>query len=757
MFTKLKLITLSLCLFTVQALAADKATEDKIKKLIASMSIEEKVGQMTQLDVREVSVTGPEGVAVVKAEKLKKIIHKYKAGSILNAAGQPMNIEQWGSLISAIQDEALSTEHQIPILYGIDSIHGVTYTAGSTLFPHNIGLAASLDLELSNQIAKVTAMETRASGIRWNFDPVLDIGRQPLWSRFEETFGEDPYIVEQMAVGMVKAYEQDGLDKPTAVASTMKHFVGYSAPDNGKDRTPATISDKDLWEYYLPQFQAAVDAGSSTIMINSASINGVPVHASKHLLQDVLRDKMGFKGLIVTDWEDIIRLHTRHRIAATPREAVKIAIDAGIDMSMVPNEMSFFEHLTDLVKSGEISEQRINESVAIILRLKFELGLFDNPYPEQEAIANFGKKQYQDLALESARATMTLLKNETLSKASASILPLTKNDKVLIAGPGANNLGPLHGSWSYSWQGSNEERYPESTLTLVEAFQAEVGADNVTSFAFTGYDNLANYDTDGLAKAAENVDYIVLALGEGAYAESPGALDDLTLDKNQIELAKAAALTGKPVILVLLQGRPRIVKEIEPAMKAILLAYRPGSKGAEAIVDTLYGKHNPSGVLPFSYPQFTGDHSTYDRNFLTNVQQLNVSGVSFNGHKPQWKFGFGLSYSNFTYSKLSLNKSTYSADDKISVSVQIKNTGDKAGEHAVQLFLSDLYASESPDFKRLKRFSKVKLKPGQSKTVKFELTTKDLSFVNSALERVVEDGEFKIAVGDLTKNFNYKK
>ncbi|WP_068545619.1 glycoside hydrolase family 3 N-terminal domain-containing protein [Thalassotalea crassostreae] len=754
MYYKLKTFSVGLILLAFQA-NANTDVDKRIQKLLNSMTIEEKVGQMTQLDVRQVTNTSPEGFAVLDKEKLSTIIHKYKTGSILNAAGKPMSISQWHTLISGIQDEALTTSNKIPVLYGIDAIHGVTYTTGSTLFPHNIGIAASMNNQLGEDIARATAMETRASGIRWNFDPVLDLARQPLWSRFEETFGEDPYVTQEMGVGMIKAYEEGGLDKPTAVASTMKHFVGYSAPTNGKDRTPAIISDKDLWEYYLPQFEAAIEAGSSTIMINSASINGVPVHASKHLLDTVLRKKLGFEGLVLTDWEDIIRLHTRHKVAKTPREAVKIAINAGIDMSMVPNEMSFFEHLTDLVKSGEISEQRIDKSVAIILRLKFRLGLFENPYPEKEAIKNFAKPEFKQLALEAARDSMTLLKNESLVKNGAATLPLSIDSKVLVAGPGAHNLGPLHGSWSYSWQGSNEERYPESTKTLIEAFADRVGADNLSTFAFEGYNNLANYDVDGLAKAAQSVDYIILALGERSYAESPGALDDLTLDKNQIKLAQAAILTGKPVILVLIEGRPRIIREIEPGMKAILNAYRPGSEGAQAIVETLYGDNNPAGVLPFSYPQFTGDYSPYDRNFLTDVQQLQVTGESYNGYKPQWPFGHGLSYSTFEYSDLTLSDDNVAIDDDLLVSVNIKNTSKVAGEHVVQLYVSDLYASESPAVKRLKRYQRISLKPGESKKVSFTLDTDDLRFVNSSLERVVEAGDFEVMLGTLKKKFTF--
>ncbi len=732
--------------------SADMKVNMEIQALIDSMSIEEKVGQMTQLDIRLVTRKNKDGSIEIDDKKLKKIIHTYKVGSILNAAGYPLTINQWHTIIGRIQEEALKAETPIPVIYGIDAIHGTTYTAGSTLFPHNIGVAASRNVEMAGTVASITASEVRASGIRWNFDPVLDIGREPLWSRFEETFGEDPYITKEMGVAMVKGYERDGLDKPTAVASTMKHFVGYSAPDNGKDRTPAYIPDKILWEYYLPQFKAAVEAGASTIMINSGSVNGIPLHADKYLLEDVLRKQFGFKGLIVTDWEDIIRLHTRHKVAETPRDAVKLAIESGIDMSMVPSNLSFFEHLTDLVKAGEISEQRLDQSVRIILKLKYRLGLFDNAFPESAAVANFAKPSYQKTALEAALESITLLKNDD------QVLPLPKTAKVLIAGPAANNLAPLHGSWSYSWQGDQEERYPETTQTVLEALQDKITKSSVRSLAFEGFDNPKNYDAKGLKKATKNVDYIVLVLGENAYAESPGGIDDLTLAQNQIDLAKAAIATKTPVIMVLAEGRPRIVREIEPGIKAIVQAYRPGSQGAKAIVDVLFGDYNPSGVLPFSYPQFTGDIMPYDHEFLAEVQEIgvgngNVGVGGSGGYKPQWSFGHGLSYTTFEVSNLKVNKKAYTTTDTIDVSVTVANTGKREGGYAVDLYVSDLYASESPAVKRLKRFKKVFLDAGQQTTIEFSLTQDDLAFVNRQLDRVVEPGEFRILVGNQSVDF----
>jgi len=742
-------------LFPTQSVAVSSdAIEKQISQLLASMTIEQKVGQMTQVNLGVIIDKSVKKHVHFDPEKLNMALHKYQVGSILNSTSRALSVEEWHEVIKTIQDEALKNDLSIPVLYGIDAIHGVTYTKDSTLFPHNIGMAASRNPELVKKAAKITAMEARASGLRWNFDPVLDNGRNPIWPRFPETFGEDSYLVTSMGVAAINGYEEDGLDSITAVASCMKHYVGYSDPQNGKDRTPAYIPDVVLWEQHLPPFKAAVEAGAATIMINSASINGMPVHANKYLLTDVLRDQFGFEGLIVTDWEDVIRLHTRHRIAESPREAVRMAVEAGIDMSMVPHDFSFADHLLDLVKSGEVNEARIDRSVAIILRLKMELGLFDNPYAEPGAAKNFGQPAYRQLALDAALESMTLLKNQD------DILPLRKTAKVLLAGPAAHNLGPLHGSWSYSWQGDVEANYPKTTQTIFAAFTEKLGAENVETMAaepaVKGFGSPGNYDIEALTERAANVDYIVLALGERAYAESPGALDDLNLPDNQKALARAAAATGKPVIFILTQGRPRIIRDIEPLAKGILLAYQPGSQGAQAITDVIFGDYNPAGVLPFSYPQYTGDILPYDHGVLAEIQQLKPSVITYNGYKPQWPFGFGLSYTTFEYSDLQLSKSMVGENDQLEVSVLVKNTGDRAGHHAIDLYVSDLYASLSPAVRKLRRFTKVHLEAGSSKTIKFALNREDLEFVNADLQRVVEPGEFTVSIGDLSETFRFQ-
>lgn len=719
----------------------------KVLDLMSKMSVEQKVGQMTQITLSKFHEDGQ-----LKLELLREAIIDKNVGSILNTNGSPLTVEEWHKLLTAIQDIATKeTELKIPILYGIDAIHGTSYTKGSTLFPHNIGMAAARNAKLVSQAAKVTANEVRASGIRWNFDPTLGIGRQPLWSRFEETFGEDVYLTSTLGGSAIKAYEEDGLKNITAVASCMKHFIGYSTPQSGKDRTPAYIPDIQLREYYLPPFEAAVANGTSTVMVNSGEVNGVPVHASKYYLQDILRGELGFEGLAVSDWEDIIRLHIRHQVAATPKEAVKIAVNAGIDMSMVPTDYSFYDYLVELVNEGEVSMARIDEAVYRILKLKFDLGLFDNAYPEAEALANFGKAEYADIALNAALESITLLKNED------NVLPLSKSAKVLLTGPGANNIGALHGSWSYTWQGDAESAYNEGTLTLKDAMIGKIGAGNVITNAVADYNDATNTSTTFMKNNAAKADVIVLAIGEKAYAESPGGIDDLTLDENQLQLVEAAVATGKPVVLLLAQGRPRVISSVEPGVKGVLNLYRPASQGAKATIEILFGDYNPNGRLPFTYPKNTGDIVLYDRKHSENYKESEPDTYGLGGFSPQWAFGDGLSYTTFSYSDLKLDKTTLPADGTINVSVTVSNTGSRDGKVAVELYVTDLYASVTPGEKRLKKFKKVEIQSGSATQVDFQLAVADLSFINQNSERVTEEGEFTLMIGDQQENFFYKK
>ncbi|HEX5150838.1 MAG TPA: glycoside hydrolase family 3 N-terminal domain-containing protein [Parafilimonas sp.] len=736
---------------TITALLAAKfsfAQTDlqKMDALLKKMTLEEKVGQMTQVTLGVVC-TQQDGV--LDMDKLKHAIVDYKVGSILNVTGHALTVDQWHTVITQIQDETKNTRLKIPVIYGLDGIHGQTYTLDATLFPQSIALAATRNTALAVRAAKITAMELRASGVRWNFAPVLDCGRQQLWSRFPETYGEDVYIGKTMGAAVVKAYEEDGLKNPTAVASCMKHYLGYSASRTGKDRTPIYMPEIEMREYYLPQFQAAVKAGSSTIMINSGEINGVPVHASKYLLMDVLRKELGFEGVIVTDWEDIKRLHDRHFVASTPEKAVAMAINAGIDMSMVPTDFSFYDLLLEAVKKGDVPMSRIDDAVRRILLLKAKLGLFDNPYPETAATANFGKPEYQQAALDAAHEAMTLLKNQN------NILPLQKNKKILVAGPSAQSITALNGCWSYVWQGNQEQFYPADSKTIFQTIADKAGAANTTTTSVKGFDNAANYDTAALRSAAANVDAIVLCLGEDAYAESPGNTRELALPDNQLALAKVAASTGKPVILVLTEGRPRFITSIEPGMKGILLAYWSGRKTAEAVADVLFGDYNPDGILPFSYERSMGEMVLYDRKPTEDIREVfndNISG----GYDPLYPFGFGLSYTTFEYSDLNLSTDALTGNNKLTVTITVKNTGGRDGKHAVELYTHQHYASITPFAKRLRAFQKIGLKAGESKAVTFTLDKNDLAFVNADLKTVTEAGDFDVMIGDKKATFSYR-
>jgi beta-glucosidase len=553
-----------------------------------------------------------------------------------------------------------------------------------------------------------------------------------------------------LGTAAIVAYEEDGLKKSTAVASCMKHYLAYSAPRTGKDRTPSYIPEIELREYYLPQFRAAVKAGSSTLMVNSGEINGVPVHADKYLLTDVLRKELGFKGVIVTDWEDIKRLHDRHFVASTPRQAVVMAINAGIDMSMVPGDFSFYDLLIEAVKKGEVPIARVNDAVTRILTLKMKLGMFDNPYPEKDAVNDFGRPEYQTLALQAAQEAMTLLKNEN------NILPLAKNSKILVAGPSAQSISALNGCWSYTWQGNQDQWYPADSKTILQAITDKVGAGNVITTTAKGFNDPANYDAEKLKAAAADAAIIVLCIGENAYAESPGNTRDLALPDDQMNLARAAIATGKPVLLVLTEGRPRFITTLVPQVKGILMAYWSGKKTAEAIADVLFGDYNPSGILPFSYPRTMGEVVLYDRKPTEDIREIFNENVTANGYDPLFAFGYGLSYTTFEYSNLKLNNTVLKGNEKLAVSITVKNTGNRDGKHTIELYTHDIYASITPSMKRLRAFKKITLKAGESQVVNFTLDKNDLAFVNAQLKTVTEPGEFEVMIGSQKTKFTYQ-
>ncbi|WP_223808723.1 glycoside hydrolase family 3 N-terminal domain-containing protein [Rufibacter hautae] len=719
---------------------ATQARDQQIEDLLSRMTVEEKVGQMTQLTI-DLILKDTEA-ATVDTAKLRQVLVNHHIGSILNVKGRAYTIDEWHTVLNAIHDVTDKTRLKIPVIYGIDAIHGNNYLAGTTLYPHNIGMAATRNPELVNRLAQITALETRAAGIPWNFDPVLDVGRQPLWPRFEETFGEDVFVVKTMGAAAIRGYEQNGKGPDFTVAACMKHFLGYSYPSTGKDRTPSYIPEQMLREVFLPPFKAAVEAGASTVMINSGEINGVPVHGSKYYLTQILRNELGFEGVAVSDWEDVIRLHTRHKVAATPKEAVRMAVEAGLDMSMVPTDYSFYDHLVALVKEGTISEDRINTSVRRILALKKKLGLFEQVRPKAALKTTIHKAEFDQVSLQSALESITLLKNNN------QVLPLKKTSKIVVAGPTANTLAALHGSWSYIWQGTDETQYPTKAKTLVQGLVAEIGKNNVISRSVADFANAANYNVAQLKRDAAQAQAIVLCLGEKAYAESPGVIDDLDLEENQLALVRAAKETGKPVIIVLLEGRPRVLSSVEPLADAIVMAYRPATFGAAAISDVLFGDYNPDGVLPFTYPRFSGDVLTYDHKGTEIIREDIPNAAGNRGFNPQWPFGHGLSYTTFAFSDLRVDKTTFGNNDNLKVTVKVRNTGSKAGKKAVELYSHDQYASITPAARRLRAFSKVSLQPGEEKEVSFTISAKDLAFVNEAGKWVTEPGAFDLMVGD---------
>lgn len=732
-----------------------------VENLISQMTLEEKAGQMAQITLDVITKGENEFVSdepvELDMELVRWAVAEYGVGSVLNTANNRARTrEVWHTLISQIQDVALNeTRLGIPVLYGIDAIHGTTYTAGATFFPQQIGQAATFNPSLVRRAGEITAYETRASSIPWTFSPVLDMGRDPRYPRMWETFGEDVYLASVMGVEMVKGYEGEDNDisNPEHVASCLKHFLGYSVPLSGKDRTPAHIPEIELRERHVPPFQAAIDAGAHTIMVNSGIINGVPVHASHDILTKLLKQEMGFTGLLVTDWADIDNLHKRDRIAATPKEAVKISINAGIDMAMIPYHLNFVDHLVELVNEGEVSMSRIDDAVRRILNTKYKLGLFETPVTHYNDYPLFGSEEFQKDAYQTAAESITLLKNND------NTLPLDKNVKVLVAGPNANSMRSLNGGWSYSWQGEKVEEFAAEYSTILEAISEKVGSDKITFREGVRYENEGHYwqdeafDVDGAVKAAASADYVVIVLGENSYCEKPGDLHDLTLSENQITLAKELARAGKPMILVLNQGRPRIIREIEPLMSAVVNAYLPGNYGGQAVADVIFGDFNPSGKLPFTYPLYPNSLVTYDHK--PSEHQAKMAGMYDyeSDFAIQYPFGFGLSYTTFRYSDLILNNNTLNPEGNIEVSVKVKNTGNRTGMEVVQLYTSAQYTSITPDVQRLRRFDKISLDPGQEKTVTFQLKAEDISFINAQNKRVSEPGEYDIRIEDLTASF----
>lgn len=741
--------------------------DDRVEDLLARMTVEEKVGQMTQLTLQAVTRTQGETVAGPTAQlggaagdaafnewdldpdKLRNALVTHHLGSMLNVGSHGYDVPTWRGIIREVQRVATQeTRLGIPILYGVDAVHGANYIQGATLFPQNLALAATFNRDLARLSGAITARETGATGVPWNFAPVLDTGRQPMWGRFYETFGEDVYITGELGAALIRGYQEgmDGadLDDWNAVAATGKHFVGYSGPEGGKDRTTAIIPERMLRELYLPPFQAAMEAGVRTIMVNSGDVNGEPVHASRYLLTDVLRGELGFDGVLVTDWEDVIKLHTVHRVAEDERAATKLSVEAGIDLSMVPLRLSFYDHLLDLVRSGEIAEARLDQSVRRLLRLKFELGLFETPYPpDVDPAAVIRTADAQQANLEAARQSIVLLQND-------GVLPLSADQRVLVTGPTATSLVPLNGGWTYTWQGTDDAYaafYPD-VPTLLGAIEGQ--AASVTYVPGATLD--AAVDLDAVGAAAQDADVIVVALGEGAYAEKPGDIDRLELPDAQQDLLEAALASGKPVVAVMIQGRPRLAGGLAGA-DAVVTALLPGNMGGQALADVLFGQVNPSGRLPFSYPRFTGTLLPYDHSASSMTGAQYAGEGRTGGYDPLYPFGHGLSYTTFAYSDLTLSAAQVRPGEMLRASVTVENTGSRPGDDAVLAFTRDLYASLVPAARKLRGFERVSLAPGERATVSFDIPVDDLAFASLRGEPVLEAGTFEVHVGDQVAAF----
>jgi len=739
--------------------------DNKINDLLSQMTLQEKVGQMTQINLTVIA-KGPNKWTssfplIIDNKKARKAIVDYKIGSVLNTINNTaQKPETWFNTITDIQKYALdSSRLSIPIIYGIDAIHGTTYTDGATMFPQQITTAASWNTENAYNMALVCAYETRTSGIPWNFSPVLDLGIDPRFPRQFETFGEDPLMIKRFGEAMIKGYQgkDNDVSNKYNVAACIKHFLGYHATISGKDRTPAYIPENVLREYHLPSFKNAIDAGAKTIMINSGLINGIPVHADYNILTNLLRKELGFEGVILTDWEDINKLYDRDKVAKSKKEATKMAINSGIDMSMVPYDYEeFCNNLIELVEEGEVKMSRIDDAVSKILKLKIELGLFETPVTDYREYDDFGSEKHNQLAYKAASEAITLLKNEE------NILPIKGKPRILITGPNGNSMRTLNGAWSYSWQGELTDRFASGYNTIYEAFVNTYGNSNVKYVPGVSYKDGGTYYEmieNSISKAvfeAKRSDYIILCLGETSYTEKPGDLNDLKLHDLQVKLANELSKTEKPIILILNQGRPRLITDIQELMKGIINIYLPGNLGGNALVDIVSGVVNPSGKLPYTYPAFPNSLIPYYYK-PSEVQNNSQGAYNYVGKVNNlYDFGYGLSYSDFSYSNFNIDKTEYSRSESIKVSIDVTNNSNIDGKETIQLYTSDLYASLTPDNKRLRDFKKIKINAGITKTIEFILPVTELSFINASNENVVESGLFNIKVGDFNKDISIK-
>ena len=744
------------------AIPRNAALEAKIEKQLARMTLDEKVGQMLELNLDIMGQRDANGQWQLNEQMLDTTIQKYKIGSILNApATRAASVEQWQKWIRLIQQKSIQYTG-IPDVYGLDHNHGVTYTQGGTLFPQPINLGASFNTELAREMAEVTAYESRAANCPWVYNPVVDLGRDPRWPRIWESFGEDAVVNSKMVVAEIKGYQGDDPNHLGRyhVGTSTKHYMAYGAPWTGKDRTPAYVSPQMLREKYFEPFRQAAMAGTLTMMVNSASINGVPVHASYELLTKWLKEDLQWDGMLVTDWADINNLFQREHVAKDKKDAIRLAINAGIDMSMDPYSVDFCILLKELVQEGKVPMSRIDDAVRRILRLKYRLGLFDEPNTGGKGYEKFGSQEFAQKSLRAAEESIVLLKNE------GSILPLapaSQQKKILLTGPNANQMRCLHGGWSYTWQGSGAEDLAAKYNTIYEALCNKYGKGNIILEQGVTYNERGQYyeenepQIERAVSAAQQADIIIACIGENSYTETPGNLNDLWLSENQRNLVKALAKTGKPVILVLNEGRPRLIADIEPLAKAVLHIFLPGNYGADALANLLSGEANFSAKMPYTYPREINSLNTYDYKVSEEVGTM-AGAYNYDAKVSlQWPFGYGLSYTTFDYANLRVDKTSFTADDVLTVTVDVKNTGNRAGKEAVLLYSSDLIASIVPDNSRLRDFTKVVLAPGETKTVTFQLPAKELAFVGADGRWTLEEGDFTLKVGKLTQNVTCTK
>ena len=785
------------------AISRDEKIEQQVEAWLQKMTLEEKIGQMCELTIdvlqqrtnpfeglnmenlkvadlqkilkkygieKEFDLSGGipdkdvmmkiymriQGIESQKGFQLSEamldsVIGKYKVGSILNVPnGKAQTVQKWQEIIKRIQEKSME-EIGIPCIYGVDQIHGTTYTLGGTFFPQGVNMGATFNRELTRRGAEISAYETKAGSIPWTYAPVTDLGRDPRWPRMWENYGEDCYLNAEMGREAVLGYQGNDPNHigDNSVAACMKHYMGYGVPVSGKDRTPSSITEQDMREKHFAPYLEMVKNGALSVMVNSAMNNGLPFHANYELLTEWLKNDLNWDGMIVTDWADINNLYSRDHIAKDKKEAIKLAINAGIDMSMDPYDWKFCTLLKELVEEGEVPMSRIDDAVRRVLRLKYRLNLFEKPYYDLKDFPLFGSAEHAAAALKAAEESLVLLKN------TDGILPLAKGKKILLTGPNANSMRSLNGGWSYTWQGSNAEDCSEPYNTILEAFTNKFGAENIIYEAGVTYNEKGNWwdenapEIEKAVAAAAQADYIVACIGENSYCETPGNLTDLTLSENQRNLVKALAKTGKPIILVLNEGRPRIIADIEPLSKAVVNVMLPGNYGGDALANLVAGDSNFSGKMPYTYPKEINSLITYDYKPCEHIGKQMEGAYNYDAVvNVQWAFGYGLSYTTFAYSNLKVDKTSFTADDVLTFTVDVKNTGNRVGKESVLLFSSDLVASLTPDNRRLRAFDKVELQPGETKTVTLKVKGSDLAFVGYDGKWILEEGDFRMQVGD---------